>query len=231
MNYHRVIRRERSYKRSSGVRQGEGLRSKRRHAQRARPVDASPLVLALALAFAFALAAPGVASACCMCSTPTADESLARSTSVFYGRAIDVSPTRTGHSEHPVIAVRFSVHTVWKGPRFQHDPFVLTSRNEDDCGYPFEVGSDYLVYASATSTGHLVTRRCDGTTPANEPLEALAALAGVPEPHRSLIFSPESHVPLGFKSSALLAAILVNVLLLYRSSASQAKSSLSPDVA
>jgi len=53
---------------------------------------------------------------------------------------------------------------------------VETGYGGGDCGYPFEIGQSYLVYAHRTPEGHLTTSICSRTRPAREATEDLAYL-------------------------------------------------------
>jgi hypothetical protein len=153
---------------------------------------------ALLVVALLALAPASIALACsCMRSTPA--EALERSTAVFEGRVLEVtsfeerrdvtleggclddacreSLSETTESvEVTGFAVRFSVTRRWKGVDTE-EVVVRTARDSAACGFAFEVGQDYLVYASAEDeAGTLSTGLCDRTArvaDASEDLEAL----------------------------------------------------------
>jgi len=153
---------------------------------------------ALLVASLLTLAPTAVALACsCMRSTP--GEALDRSTSVFEGRVLEVTPfeerrdvtleggclddaCRESLSETTEsvqvsgFSVRFSVTRRWKGVSSE-EVVVRTARDSAACGFAFEVGQDYVVYASAEDeAGTLSTGLCDRTAlvaDANEDLEVL----------------------------------------------------------
>ncbi|MCB9601319.1 MAG: hypothetical protein H6720_13380 [Sandaracinus sp.] len=151
------------------------------------------------LALAFALLFPTLALACsCMRSSPT--EAAARSTAVFEGRVLEVTPVQRGdevtleggcldpacneslsETTHQVttssFAIRFAVTRQWKGVQSE-SVVVHTARDSAACGFPFEVGQDYLVYASAEHDGSLSTGLCDRTALVADASEDLAALPG-----------------------------------------------------
>ncbi len=57
---------------------------------------------------------------------------------------------------------------------------VLTGIGEGDCGFDFETGSQYLVYADKLEDGTLVTSICTGTSLLAHAESALRALRGEP---------------------------------------------------
>src|SRR6266849_2564708 len=61
-------------------------------------------------------------------------------------------------------AVNFSVSESFNGVS-EAETVVYTGRGGGDCGYPFVVGTSYLVYAGAGSDGRLSTGICTGTQP------------------------------------------------------------------
>ncbi|MCB9611071.1 MAG: hypothetical protein H6721_02080 [Sandaracinus sp.] len=151
------------------------------------------------LALAFALLFPALALACsCMRSSPT--EAAARSTAVFEGRVVELTPIQregevtleggcldpacneslsetTHQAAFSSFAVRFEVTRQWKGVESE-SVVVHTARDSAACGFPFEVGQDYLVYASAEQDGTLSTGLCDRTALVADASEDLAALQG-----------------------------------------------------
>jgi MYXO-CTERM domain-containing protein len=74
--------------------------------------------------------------------------------------------------------VRFDVRRSWKGDRAE--VAVRTPAQRSACGYPFEEGREYLVYASRGQDGALWVTACDRTRPiedAQGDLDALDARA------------------------------------------------------
>jgi hypothetical protein len=61
------------------------------------------------------------------------------------------------------VLVRFRVESVWKGKAFQ-EVTIFTGQGGGDCGYRFEVGESYLVYAYG-SNENLSTNICQRTAP------------------------------------------------------------------
>lgn len=63
-------------------------------------------------------------------------------------------------------AVHFSVEeSFYGGTEARSETIVYTGSGAGDCGYPFVVGTSYLVYAGVGSGGQLSTSICSGTQP------------------------------------------------------------------
>jgi MYXO-CTERM domain-containing protein len=109
---------------------------------------------------------------------------------------------------------RFDVLATWKGPP---EPVVHTQQRTA-CGYPFEEGRVYLVYASLGTDGALWASVCGRTRPieqAHDDLAALAARRSGPAPARGCagcaVPSPERSAP-PFLGLIGLAVVLVRRL-------------------
>ncbi|MFW6136423.1 MAG: hypothetical protein ACOC7N_06340 [Chloroflexota bacterium] len=89
----------------------------------------------------------GQAPACmCVPAGPPSDE-LERSTAVFAGKVTGVEvPSGDVMSSADPVRVTFRIYTVWKGPS-RDSLTVTTARSTVSCGYEFEAGKEYLVYA------------------------------------------------------------------------------------
>jgi hypothetical protein len=87
----------------------------------------------------------------CSCVTPGPPAAeLEAATAVFSGKVLraDVGGGEVTSSADPVW-VGFQVFSVWKGPALT-TLVVTTARESASCGYPFEVGREYLVYSGGT---------------------------------------------------------------------------------
>ena len=121
-------------------------------------------VVAIALCLTALLALPEPVHACSCIQLSRADYFF-RADSVFAGEVISVKdgPDKPlTLSEGDPISVEFMVHQVWKGPG-EERLTVKTSRHGPACGYGFEEGVEYLVYARDGETS-----LCSGTTTAAE---------------------------------------------------------------
>lgn len=118
------------------------------------------------------------ASACsCIRSTP--QQNFARASTVFSGRVIDIQPSlfneqRSINERRANPKIRFEVSRVWKG-KLERQSFVMTSGSSASCGYAFQKGKEYLVYASEQDST-LQTGLCSGTKLLSEAQSDLAAL-------------------------------------------------------
>jgi hypothetical protein len=133
----------------------------------------------LALIGLLITATPAVA--CDFDAPPPPQEALDEAAAVFSGEVIEIEPVDDDPSEQ-YLAVTFDVHRVWKG--VERSPVMVeTHRDEATCGYPFEVGESYLVYAHSNGSP-LTTALYHRTRPlerANEDLEALGSGTEVAE--------------------------------------------------
>jgi Carboxypeptidase regulatory-like domain len=105
----------------------------------------------------------------CSCAGPGAPCAEAwRADAVFVGNVVSISSTAGRRVELAVIEP-------FRG--FQLSQVIVeTGAGGGDCGYPFEIGQSYLVYAHRTPEGHLTTSICSRTRPARAATEDLAYL-------------------------------------------------------
>lgn len=124
----------------------------------------------------------------CSCVIPGPPEAeLARSVAVFSGIVVDRhEPGGLLVSSADPVRVTFEVYAVWKGPAYSTIT-ITTARSGASCGYTFEEGQEYLVYAHG-STDSLMVSSCSRTMPlaaAEEDLRVLGvgttALGGNPD--------------------------------------------------
>lgn len=132
-----------------------------------------------------ALTRPAVASACSCADAGTIQEKKERSDAVFEGTATSVKQSSLFLFRSPDKAVKtsFRVSEVWKGhvaPTIE----VLTAESGDSCGYEFQEGERYLVYARSTGSS-LEVSLCSGTilqSAASEHVAALGSGSTPPQP-------------------------------------------------
>ena len=97
----------------------------------------------------------------CSCAPPSSPkEEMKKTDAVFRGTVVNIDTSSLqkakqqfglGSSIDPV-EVRFDVSEVWKGPK-NKSLEVETARSSASCGYNFEQGKEYLVYANETDSG------------------------------------------------------------------------------
>ena len=103
----------------------------------------------------------------CTCALPPTSSSIEwqvgaarkEAQAVFSGEVVGVSE---GPQDSFNVVVRLRVKRSWKGSRAD-EVSIVTGRGGGDCGYPFEVGGSYLVYAYAPKGGSLGTNICRRT--------------------------------------------------------------------
>jgi len=79
--------------------------------------------------------------------------------------------------------VSFDEVTVYKGKPQEHIS-VITGSGMGDCGYSFEIGHEYLVYA-IESTGVWSTSLCSGTSPVEDAGAAIRFFRGQKTPRKT----------------------------------------------
>ena len=127
-------------------------------------------LLQLAVVFAGLLFPDAALS--CSCEFPgTPLEELAFRDAVFIGRVVEiVEPSE----EEEDVWILFKLSAVWKGP-LGEDIAIRTGRDEAMCGFSFEVGGEYLVYA-LLEDGALETSICSRTSSLAVAIEDVAQL-------------------------------------------------------
>ena len=107
----------------------------------------------------------------CDCTPLAPLEAFEDAVAVFSGRAVAIS------GDFPV-DITFDVYSVWKGPEASEIVVTTSILWAGDCGYPFEQGGEYLVYAFDEA---LVVWLCGGTVPLQYAQDEVALLdAGQP---------------------------------------------------
>jgi hypothetical protein len=146
------------------------------------------LIMVLPLLALFLAAAPQKAYACSCMMPGSPQEEMDRSAAVFAGKVIKMeAPTGPIISSADPVAVLFEVSEVWKGPQ-EAQIRLTTARDSASCGYEFQGGGEYLVYAYEGEFG-LEAGLCTRTMPVANANQDFAELGEgfVPEPA-----SPES---------------------------------------
>lgn len=122
------------------------------------------------------LAVPRPAHACSCAAPPAPAVALGRADAVFAGRvtAIDTPLLSRITGSGNVRQVTFAVSDVWKG-EVPQEITLSTAASSAACGYEFDQGDDYLVYAGESRDG-LSTGLCSRTQPLSTATEDLRAL-------------------------------------------------------
>lgn len=124
------------------------------------------------------LALPAAAEAC-TCVGPRDPKAAASNASVVFAGRVASSRIVKGRFG-PDRVITFAVERVWKGER-QPQLTVSTAADEGMCGYPFEEGRTYLVFAARDERGRLGTSLCSGSSLLSRAIRDAAAL-GTGEP-------------------------------------------------
>lgn len=81
-----------------------------------------------------------------------------KSKAVFSGEVLEINES----PDKDFLLVSIRVRSIWKGVKGK-EIVVVTGKGKGDCGYPFQVGKNYLVYAYKTSNRQLATNICQRT--------------------------------------------------------------------
>ena len=106
--------------------------------------------------------APGIAAAC-SCARPTPAEALEHSAAVFTGKVVTIDLLPPEGFPFPLFAVVVEWHAYWKG-ELAGRVVVWTETSSAACGYSFQVGETYLIYAHANGPTY-TTNLCTRTSP------------------------------------------------------------------
>lgn len=83
-------------------------------------------------------------------------EAFNDSTAIFSGEVLSVTPKSESELD-----IKIKVGKVWKG-KFAEEITITTAANSAMCGYTFEAGKKYLVYANGADDS-LMTTSCSRT--------------------------------------------------------------------
>ncbi|MCE5170441.1 hypothetical protein LQV63_14085 [Paenibacillus profundus] len=122
----------------------------------------------------FLFAAP--VSACSCAASPSIEDAKRDAAAVFAGKVTHVSRswTKMTFSTADPVKVSFQVKRVWKG-NVPSNAKVVTALSSASCGYEFEPGKEYLVYAYH-SDGKYMTHLCTRTAPLEDAAEDIQVL-------------------------------------------------------
>lgn len=95
----------------------------------------------------------------CVCIVQSPAEAFERADAVFVAK---VTAIKKPASADIFDRIEMSVLKIWKGDQKKVES-ILTGCTRTDCGYCFEKGKTYLVYAYRTNEGLFATNDCSGT--------------------------------------------------------------------
>lgn len=103
----------------------------------------------------------------CSCLPTTPQQTYKNSKAVFAGQVINIVDLGNRNPQFSdssgTLKIIFEVSKIWKG-KLEKQQVILTSDSSASCGYSFEKGKEYLVYAS-NQGNQLETGLCSGTKP------------------------------------------------------------------
>lgn len=109
---------------------------------------------------------------------PPPEDALNKADAVFSGEVLEIVENKKFFGGSYGRTVHFKVDKNWKGTN-ESETAITTGYDGGDCGYSFEKGQKYLVYASASNMyvpGTLSTTICHRTTELTNATEDLNAL-------------------------------------------------------
>lgn len=183
-----------------------------------KKVIATLLLIGL-LAGAAMVAVPQIGYACSCADPGTPENGLERADAVFAGRVLEVKEQRTLRGFLSK-TVWFEVERTWKGMD-DSQVIVRTGSGGGDCGYHFQQGHEYVVYASMSGMyggeDELTAIICSRTSELAQADEDLQWLGAGDEPARQVDLSSGMRtLPLYAAAGAVVAALLVLALVLLR---------------
>ncbi|MFD0891410.1 hypothetical protein ACFQ08_43255, partial [Streptosporangium algeriense] len=113
------------------------------------------LVTVLLLLAVAVVALPGTACAC-SCAPLKPAEQVGNASVVFTGTVLASRPAKTGSSVPAPVVYTFKADQVYKGQALTEYQ-VTTNADSAACGYNFEQGARYLVFASSRESGMIPT--------------------------------------------------------------------------
>lgn len=119
--------------------------------------------------------APGHA---CKCMLQTVEQAKEQAAAIFEGHVTELASVPVqGDPSFTQARATLKLVRVWKGLDKTETVEVTTASETAACGFPFEKGQSYLVYAGSGEQGYTVSL-CSRTRPMADASEDLAALGG-----------------------------------------------------
>lgn len=120
----------------------------------------------------------------CSCSLPRGNKSIKaqvekahkESAAVFVGEVIEIVKKPNTY----FVTVKLKVEKTWSN-EYKKEVFLVTGQGGGDCGYKFEIGKKYLIYAYYGNKNMLQTNICTRTSDA-EQNEDIAFLNRIKKP-------------------------------------------------
>jgi hypothetical protein len=154
----------------------------------------------------------GVLACSCVPPGPPTVE-LNRADAVFAGKVTDIDRPLLFNTSADLVKVTIEVTRFWKGG-ISRVVTVTTARETPTCGFPFEAGKEYIVYASKRD-GALETNLCTRTKLLSNAQEDLSQL-GLGEVPKAEGAAPAKPSRRSYRWPAGGVVLLVIILLLLR---------------
>ena len=121
-------------------------------------------------------------NACSCAGTQLPCEAYWNASDVFLGTVTYTTTSTAKQGEYEFLSrvFRFTIEKAFRGVEAK-EVEVLTGSGGGDCGYGFQLGGQYLVYAHRDNTNRLVTSICSRTRPASDADADLAYFRDLPK--------------------------------------------------
>ena len=121
-------------------------------------------------------------NACSCAGTQLPCEAYWNASDVFLGTVTYTTTSTAKQGEYDFLSrvFRFTIEKAFRGVEAK-EVEVLTGSGGGDCGYGFQLGGQYLVYAHRDNTNRLVTSICSRTRPASDADADLAYFRDLPK--------------------------------------------------
>lgn len=133
------------------------------------------LVFAIIAAVTTMMAIPPVYSCSCV-PTPPPEQAFQDADAVLMGKVISI---QNGPGQYYITA-KLRVSKIWKGERDFSTALITTSDDGAMCGFNFQTGKSYVIYAYKNQDGRFQTNNCTRSRSSEHATEDLAYLDTLP---------------------------------------------------
>jgi hypothetical protein len=134
------------------------------------------IILQIITVIAYLLLSHTIGMACICENTKTPAQEFEAVEAVFSGKVVEMTEIETENGLDEGHLVKFSVEKSWK--LIDQSEVIIFTAGVGMCGYPFDVGETYLVYAIREGRKELTTRTCRKTARLEYAKEELKDLEG-----------------------------------------------------
>lgn len=140
---------------------------------------------------------------------PSVEEEVEKSAAAFTGEVTHIEKKNRSRK------VTFEVSNTWKGVT-KSQIVISTGLNSADCGFPFELGGNYLIYANESSmyggVDELSTTICNRTAAIEEAQQDLETLGEGEPPTEDVNLDDNANNGLIYGASVMIVVLLSFVL-------------------